>query len=91
MLPRLGNLFHELDPDGNGWVTFQEIQNASTELKNELSSFVQADDLVEIFQLLDEDRSGRLNIDEFVASLLRIVTSDVPIEFLRIMKPWLFF
>ena len=52
---------------------------------------VQADDLVTIFQLLDADRSGKLNIDEFVASLLRIVTSDLPIEFLRIMKPWLFF
>ena len=91
LLPRLGDLFHDIDLDGDGFVTVEEIIHASSELQHELSMIVQADDLVTIFQLLDADRSGKLNIDEFVSSLIRIVTSDVPIEFLRIMKPWLFF
>jgi Ca2+-binding EF-hand superfamily protein len=86
MLPRLGSLFHELDPDGNGRITFEEILEASSELKDELASIVQAEDFVEIFQLLDNDRSGSLDIDEFIQSVVHITSSDLPIESVRMMK-----
>merc|ERR1719172_469579 len=86
MLPRLGSLFHELDPDGNGKITFEEILEASSELKDELASIVQAEDFVEIFQLLDDDRSGSLDIDEFIQSVTHITSSELSIENVRIMK-----
>jgi Ca2+-binding EF-hand superfamily protein len=86
MLPRLGSLFHQLDPDGNGKITFDEILEASSELKDELASIVQAEDFVEIFQLLDDDRSGSLDIDEFIQSVTQITSSDLPIESVRMMK-----
>ena len=50
-------------------VTFDEIRAASTELKDELSNIVQAEDLLEIFQLLDSERDERLDINEFVAGV----------------------
>jgi hypothetical protein len=41
---------------------------------------------VEIFQLLDDDRSGSLDIDEFIQSVTQITSSDLPIESVRMMK-----
>ena len=71
---------------GNGQISFDEIQEASTELKDELESIVQVGDLVEIFQLLDDNRSGSLDIDEFIESVTEISTSDLAIENVRILK-----
>ena len=86
LLPRLGELFKELDPDGDGYVTLDEILEASNVLKDELENLVQIDDLVEIFQLLDENRTGSLDIDEFIESVTEIATSDLAIEHVRILK-----
>lgn len=77
LLPRLREMFEFLDEDGSGEVSWEEIENAPDELKDELRHLAKSDDLAEIFQLLDDDDSGSVQIDEFLDGILKASSGDV--------------
>jgi Ca2+-binding EF-hand superfamily protein len=79
-------IFDELDTDKSGSITIEEIHNAPSEVKASLYSLVPTDDLIEIFLLLDRDHSGEVGIDEFCKEMEKIVTTDMPIETLRMKR-----
>merc|ERR1712093_856131 len=47
---------------------------------------LKADNLMELFELLDEDGSGQVDIEEFCDGITKLAVSEQPMEFVRIMK-----
>lgn len=86
MLPGLKAMFRELDKDGNGTVTMQELQQAPEKLRQKLEQVMKADSLAELFEMVDVDESGECDIDEFCDGVAKLINSDTPVESLRILK-----
>jgi len=86
VLPRLRDVFFELDRDGNGQISMEEVDQANPEHREELLKLVQADNLQELFDMLDVDNSGEVDIDEFLEGIVKVVTTSQPVEFIRVMK-----
>mmetsp|Transcript_49449 Transcript_49449/g.110899 ORF Transcript_49449/g.110899 Transcript_49449/m.110899 type:complete len:690 (-) Transcript_49449:170-2239(-) len=58
-------MFHELDADGSGMLSDEELVSAPEEVKDKLLDITETDDLEELFRLLDYDNDGEVSIDEF--------------------------
>lgn len=86
LLPKLKELFAELDADGGGTLSLEEVINAPEEVKIELAKIAKADDLLVVFELLDTDGGGELDVNEFCEGLLKMVSSKEPLEFIRMRK-----
>lgn len=86
MLPSLKKMFQDLDLDGNGTVTLAELNASPKEMREQLEEVMKADSLAELFDMVDVDESGEVDIDEFCDGVGRIVNSESPVELLRILK-----
>jgi len=86
LIPKLKEVFLELDEDGSGTLSLDEVENAGEEVQAELAKIANTDQLPVIFELLDTDGSGELSVDEFCQGLLQMITSDEPLEFIRMRK-----
>jgi Ca2+-binding EF-hand superfamily protein len=86
LIPQIAELFKEMDADGSGDLDIEEVLNAPPEVQEQLAKVMQTDDLVELFDILDIDGSGSLDVDEFVDGISKLVTSDQPMEQLRMQK-----
>merc|ERR1719160_471030 len=73
MMPRIEKMFEQLDVDGSGDISLDEIETAPPELAEELSKCFQTDDLYELFEMLDTDRIGSVPIHQFVQELVKVV------------------
>ncbi|CAE6972011.1 unnamed protein product [Symbiodinium sp. CCMP2592] len=86
-LPRLLEIFNEIDEDASGCVTHDEIEKVSVDvLPPRLLETVSVDSMTDLFELLDVDGSGRLTRGEFVEGLLNLVLMDVPIWTIQSLK-----
>jgi hypothetical protein len=85
-IPEIRRLFNELDADGNGTIDRREIQIADEKIKAKLGKVLETDDLLELFEILDEDGNGDLDIEEFVAGMMKLVTSSISPEQIRMGK-----
>eukprot|EP00929_Paragymnodinium_shiwhaense_P048072 TRINITY_DN24361_c0_g1_i2.p1 TRINITY_DN24361_c0_g1~~TRINITY_DN24361_c0_g1_i2.p1 ORF type:complete len:412 (-),score=73.39 TRINITY_DN24361_c0_g1_i2:175-1410(-) len=86
LLPELRALFHELDEDKSGLLTKQEMGNCDEDMKEELLQYLATDDFEDIFDILDEDGSGEINIDEFCECISKLASEDSPLEFTKIIR-----
>merc|ERR1711953_1309409 len=84
-MPKLRNMFREMDEDGSGELDIEELRNASEDIKSQLQRICNMEDVEEIFKSLDYDESGSVDIDEFCAGMLK-ATSERPGELVRILK-----
>merc|ERR1719161_3436728 len=85
-LPRLYDLFMELDADGSGSLELEEIQEAPEHLREELSKLVDDEDVEEVFNIIDTDGSGSIEIDEFFEGITKLVIGSVDVNQLRTQK-----
>jgi voltage-gated sodium channel len=79
-LPRLHDLFYRLDLDGSGDITLDELHNAPAETLEELSKFVNLEDLDQLHSILDQNNDGKLSWEEFFQGICKIVSSHQSIE-----------
>jgi len=79
MIPKLRELFKEMDLNGNDELTLSEIRQ-SPEAMEQIQNIVDIDQLENLFYLLDQDGTGTISIDEFVEGLLRSCLDEKPIE-----------
>ena len=79
-------IFEELDTDGSGELTFQELLDAPQNVKDEMNVLININELEDLFEIMDEDGTGTVSMDEFFECLSRTVIADVSIDQLRVIK-----
>eukprot|EP00913_Durusdinium_trenchii_P021899 g20577.t1 len=86
-IPVLMQLFRELDVDQNGKISLDEVEQFDiTILPPVLRDNISADNMADLFGVLDVDGAGELDMKEFVGGLLQLWLMDVPITTLQILK-----
>eukprot|EP00931_Biecheleriopsis_adriatica_P007426 TRINITY_DN10870_c1_g1_i2.p1 TRINITY_DN10870_c1_g1~~TRINITY_DN10870_c1_g1_i2.p1 ORF type:complete len:655 (+),score=132.11 TRINITY_DN10870_c1_g1_i2:147-2111(+) len=83
---QLKAMFLELDADGSGELTVDELHEAPEEVMESLKGIAGTDDIDGLFDMLDYDGGGSLSTDEFCEGVMRASTSDKPMELIRVMK-----
>ena len=86
MLPVIRDLFLAMDADKSGLIDISEVLKAPAEVQEELAKVMEMDDFVELFEILDVDSNGTLDVQEYVDGITKLVTSDTPLEQLRMQK-----
>jgi len=86
VLPKVREMFLQMDIDGDGQITLEEIAQADQSLKEDLLACLKADDMVDLFEILDVDGSGELDIHEFVEGITKMTTSDTSVETIMVLK-----
>jgi Ca2+-binding EF-hand superfamily protein len=86
VMPEIARLFAELDKDGDFVIRREEIEEADFTLQERLGKILETEDLMELFDILDSDNNGSLDIDEFVRGICKIVTMNSAMEQVRIEK-----
>jgi len=86
ILPKLRAAFHEMDLDDNGTITMEEVAQSDQNSREELMKVLNADSVQEVFDMLDVDGNGEVDIDEFIEGIVRVVTTTQPVEFICVMK-----
>jgi len=76
----LYNMFRRLDEDGSGHVDREEILNASGEDRQLLNEFMENRHPLDVFNQLDIEGRGFLDIEEFCEGLYECAISKTPIE-----------
>eukprot|EP00440_Ansanella_granifera_P020052 gb/GFBE01021786.1/.p1 GENE.gb/GFBE01021786.1/~~gb/GFBE01021786.1/.p1 ORF type:complete len:562 (+),score=152.34 gb/GFBE01021786.1/:1-1686(+) len=86
-MEQLKIMFLELDEDGSGELTIDEINAAPIEAQEQLQEIAGTDDLKELFEMLDYDGGGTVGVDEFCEGVLK-ATSSQPgtMELSRLVK-----
>jgi len=82
----LKKIFIRLDEDRSGEVTVDEIANMDVDDQKAMETILGIKDPMEIFNLLDVDKSGSLGIEEFCDGIWQYVTSSGSLEMKRIEK-----
>lgn len=86
-LPALLEAFQELDADGSGCLTKEEVENVPIDiLPPKMLEAISIESMPELFELLDVDCSGQLDQTEFVEGLLNLVLLDVPISTIQSLR-----
>merc|ERR1719379_2008398 len=80
LVPKLQDLFYDMDSDGSGGLDLDEIKAAPPEVIDQLQQIGDMKDVEELFHMLDYDGSGELGIDEFCEGMMQ-AQSDKPLEF----------
>ena len=86
LIPTIRHLFKEMDADGDGLCDLHEVLTAPPEIQQELGKVMGTDNLVELFEILDIDGSGSLDLDEFVDGISKLVCNDQPMDQIRMQK-----
>ena len=76
--PQLREVFVKLDADHSGSISVNEILQISGSDAELLLNVIPADDMADLFDILDQDGSGEIEYDEFLESLKSIIASDLP-------------
>jgi Ca2+-binding EF-hand superfamily protein len=86
LIPKIEQMFIALDEDGSGSLDYEELINAPEDVKMELSKCVPSDDLGELFEMIDIDGGGEIDVGEFIAGLSQIALSNQPMDEIRQKK-----
>merc|ERR1719213_393050 len=86
LLPKMVKIFEDLDADKSGELTFEELLDAPQSVKDEMNVLIEVEDLGELFDIMDEDGTGTVSMEEFFECLTKMAISNVPIDQLRVLK-----
>merc|ERR1712032_335604 len=85
LVPKLKAMFRELDTDGSGELDIHELRDAPEDVLDQLQQVSNMSDCEELFNILDYDGGGTVQIDEFCEGLLK-AQENKPLELIRLMK-----
>lgn len=84
--PMIGRMFDEIDTDGTGTVTMQEVSEGHLHLPDELKDKISIPTILDLFYSIDTDKSGTISRDEWEESLLFLALHEVPAETTRMLQ-----
>ncbi|CAE6916220.1 Cacna1b [Symbiodinium natans] len=76
-MEKLKEMFLEIDEDGSGELSLDELLSAPEDMQHELQEITGGGDLTELFHLLDYDGGGTIGVEEFCEGVLK-ATSGAP-------------
>eukprot|EP00931_Biecheleriopsis_adriatica_P053349 TRINITY_DN31213_c0_g1_i1.p1 TRINITY_DN31213_c0_g1~~TRINITY_DN31213_c0_g1_i1.p1 ORF type:complete len:580 (-),score=121.60 TRINITY_DN31213_c0_g1_i1:26-1672(-) len=80
-------MFKELDEDGSGELTIDEIEQAPEEAQLQLQEIAGTDNLRELFEMLDFDGGGTVGVEEFCDGVLKATNGQpATLELGRLVK-----
>ncbi|CAE7538617.1 Catsper1, partial [Symbiodinium pilosum] len=86
-IPSLMDLFQALDKDGNGTITHKELETVDIDvLPSKFLQAVHAENMVELFDLLDVEESGELTQTAFIEGVLSLCMLDMPVSAVQSLK-----
>lgn len=85
-MERLRDMFLELDEDGSGELTMEEIDNAPPSIRAQLVEIAGTEDIGSLFEMLDYDGSGTVGTDEFCDGVIKAANGVTPVEMSRLIK-----
>mmetsp|Transcript_34762 Transcript_34762/g.63255 ORF Transcript_34762/g.63255 Transcript_34762/m.63255 type:complete len:649 (+) Transcript_34762:31-1977(+) len=85
-MEQLKVMFREMDDDGSGELSMDEIDAAPDEVREQLVEIAGTDDINSLFEMLDYDGGGTVGTDEFCDGVMKANFSDKPLEISRLMK-----
>jgi len=83
LTPSIEKMFSDLDKDEDNAILREDLMNmdpASFRIPSDLSHIVKADQLMDLFDFFDMDRSGKVEQEEFVEGVFHLALSNVPAE-----------
>eukprot|EP00929_Paragymnodinium_shiwhaense_P081653 TRINITY_DN4278_c0_g1_i2.p1 TRINITY_DN4278_c0_g1~~TRINITY_DN4278_c0_g1_i2.p1 ORF type:complete len:712 (-),score=116.94 TRINITY_DN4278_c0_g1_i2:149-2284(-) len=86
LIKKLGTIFRRLDSDGSGKVSSAEFLKLSDGDLDEVIEMTGVTRPLELFQMIDLDMSGELDIDEFCEGLWHVMVDQVPVETRRLQR-----
>lgn len=85
-MERLWDMFNELDEDGSGELTMEEIDHAPPSIRAQLVEIAGTEDIGSLFEMLDYDGSGTVGTDEFCDGVIKAANGVTPVEMSRLIK-----
>merc|ERR1712139_103943 len=85
-IPRIKQAFYELDEDGSGSLSLEEILEAPEDTQDLMKEVVDINNLQDLFEFLDEDGSGEVGVDEFADGMMKVAVQDAPIELVQVQS-----
>eukprot|EP00913_Durusdinium_trenchii_P007470 g7022.t1 len=94
-MERLRDMFNELDEDGSGELTMEEIDHAPPSIRAQLVEIAGTEDIGSLFEtwicrtfteMLDYDGSGTVGTDEFCDGVIKAANGVTPVEMSRLIK-----
>jgi hypothetical protein len=85
-IPRLIQIFEKIDMDNSGTISLQDLTSTSDKDSEFLLNLVPAEDMTDLFHILDWKASGEVDYDEFLGILRNILSSDLPLSAVRMLK-----
>eukprot|EP00931_Biecheleriopsis_adriatica_P025231 TRINITY_DN15545_c0_g1_i1.p1 TRINITY_DN15545_c0_g1~~TRINITY_DN15545_c0_g1_i1.p1 ORF type:complete len:741 (-),score=131.96 TRINITY_DN15545_c0_g1_i1:79-2250(-) len=85
-MAQLKTMFTEMDEDGSGELSMEEINSAPEDVMDSLVEIAGTGDIATLFDMLDYDGGGTLGTDEFCEGVFRANTSTKPLELERLVK-----
>ena len=83
---KLQDMFLELDEDGSGELSMEEIDNAPPAMRQNLMEIAGTEDIGSLFEMLDYDGSGTVGTEEFCDGIIKAANGVTPVEMSRLMK-----
>ena len=85
-IPQIKQMFYDFDTDGSGMLTISEFEMIPNEVRDALLNVLGTDTVNEAFELLDDDESGEIDIEEFIDNISKLVNSQVDVEMVRLKR-----
>lgn len=85
-LVELKKMFLELDEDGSGELSLDELVEAPEDVLEQLISIADTEDITGLFELLDYDGGGTVGTDEFCDGVMQSTGGGAPLEMTKMIK-----
>jgi len=85
-LIKLKEMFLDLDEDGSGEISLDELLDAPDDIMEQLVEIAGTEDIETLFKMLDYDGGGTLGVTEFCEGVFRTSQSEKPIELNALLK-----
>eukprot|EP00931_Biecheleriopsis_adriatica_P053226 TRINITY_DN31125_c0_g1_i1.p1 TRINITY_DN31125_c0_g1~~TRINITY_DN31125_c0_g1_i1.p1 ORF type:complete len:463 (+),score=115.81 TRINITY_DN31125_c0_g1_i1:781-2169(+) len=85
-MEQLKDMFLEIDEDGSGELSLDEILDAPEEILDSLIEIAGTDDIRALFEVLDYDGGGTVGTEEFCEGVFKANNSEKPMELGRLLK-----